>query len=514
MEYGDKAAGILASGCRGPSGETRNPRAASQIFCLPKRKHQRGRSIAYDIIPVQRIKGANPVIALSVRLFADTSEREAHPPRSPVVTVATNEFEAGWGAFASVNDRSRRRSLFATRGLRLGIAFAAVALPLHAFAQLNGRAAGTLQYENNSNVFDLTSGFGTPTTATGRRSDTYYAYGAEFDAQYGWRRQEFYAEASASRYDYQHFSDLDHTGYNFDGGLRWKLAGLWDGRFDVSRTRNMVPFYNLSGNLVGPQSLTLSIMTEQRETAEVGMKLTSVWKLQGSAFTSKTDQPIVGSPNLQLNQKSGTLALNYLGLGGLTSGLSATYLSGDYQGSNNSQFNASFDQTTFGVVAKYKHTRTTFDGQFGYSRRTSGNALDNTSGLTGLIDFTDQLTPRTSLTLKADRLINNYVLNSGSEIDSDLGGGLQWQATYKSAFTVSYTFSYRDFPGQGNNPVGSRRVDIQEYVTFGVTYEPRKWLLIKPYYNAQTRRSTFVGGHFSGTVWGVNLVVQTSDKRK
>ena len=383
---------------------------------------------------------------------------------------------------------------------------------MHAFAQFNGKAAATAQYQSDSNVFDLNSGFGTPSLANGR-SDTYYAYGAQFDSKYNWSRQEFYANASASRYEYKRFTDLDHLGYIFNGGLRWILGPLLDGRLDVMRTRNMVPFYNLAGNVSGLSPLTLSILTEQRETAEIGMPLTTVWRLEGSGFMSKMTQPVVGAPDLQLNQKSGTAALKYLGITGLTSGLSATYLKGDYEGST-TQLNPSYNQITVGLLAKYKRARTTFDGQLGYSRRQSANAFDNTSGFTGLVDFTDQITARTSITLKADRLINNYVLNAGSEIDTDLGGNLVWQATYKSAFTVGYTFSYRDFPGQGNNPVGSRRVDIQEYATFGINYQPRQWLLIKPYYNAQTRRSTLVGGHFSSTIWGVNLVLQTPSKRK
>jgi hypothetical protein len=80
--------------------------------------------------------------------------------------------------------------------------------------------------------------------------------------------------------------------------------------------------------------------------------------------------------------------------------------------------------------------------------------------------------------------------------------------------SVGYTFSYRDFPGQGNNPVGSKRVDIQEFATMEINYQPRRWLFIKPYMNIQTRRSTFVGGHFSSTIFGVNLTVSTPDSRR
>ncbi len=410
-----------------------------------------------------------------------------------------------------MNDRSGRGS--ATSGVRLCCALAACALPSHAFAQFSGKAAATAQYESNSNVFDLNSGFGTPSIADGRRSDSFYAYGGQFEADYAWARQEFYAKASASRYNYQRFTSLDHTGYNLDAGLRWILGPRLDGRFDVLRSRNMVPFYNLSGNVLSISSLRLSILTEQRETADIGYTLNSRWRLEGSAHTSKTEQPVFNNPDLRLTASGASAALDYLGFGWITSGLTAGYLSGDYRGATSTS-NPTYHETSVGLLTKYKRSRSTLDAQLGYSRRTSADNLNSTSGLTGRLEFSDQLTPRTTVTAKVDRKINNYVVNAGSEIDTDLGGSVLWQATYKSAFSAGYTFSYRDFPGQGNNPIGSRRVDIQEYVTFGINYQPFRWLLLRPYYNAQTRRSTFVGGHYSSTTYGLSVSVMTPDNKR
>jgi hypothetical protein len=359
-------------------------------------------------------------------------------------------------------------------GLLVCTALVALALPMRAQAQFTGKASATMQFESNSNVFYLNRGAAPPGgTGDSRRSDTFLAYGAQFDTTYSWRRQEFYATASTTEYDYQHFTQLNHTGYNIDAGLNWKLTEPLDGKLDVTRTRNMVPFYNLSGASV----VELSLVTEQRETARAGLKLNSEWKLEGTAYTSKTDQPVVGAPNLQLKQTATAVSLDYLGVTALTSGLTAGYLSGDYEGSR--------------------------DASIGYTRRTSANGIDSTSGLTGSLDIAEQLTAKTTFTAKAARAINNYVFNAGSEIDSDVGAGLTWQATHKSAVALGYTFSYREFPGQGNNPVGSKRVDIQEYATLDINYQPWRWLLIRPYFNVQTRRSTFIGGHFSSTIFGV-----------
>lgn len=388
-------------------------------------------------------------------------------------------------------------------GLPICTALVALALPIRAHAQFTGNASATGQFESNSNVFALESGFAQPGTNDFRRSDTYLAYGADLDGHYLWGRQQIYAMASTKEYDYQHFTELNHNDYKVDAGLMLKLGELLDGKLDITRTRHMAPFLDLSGSV-----LALSLVTEQRETAQIGLKLNSVWKVEGSAYTSKTDQPIAGAPNLQLTQSSATTAIEYLGVGGLTSGLTAGYLSGNYSGSN-STMDPSYHQSTAGFLAKYKHSRTTFEGQVGYSRRLSSTGIDNTSGVTGLFDVKLQLTPKTSFTAKIDRTINSYFLNSGSEIDTEAGVGVNWQATYKLTTSLGYTFTYRDYPRQGNNPVGADRVDIQEYWSMGINYQPQRWLQIRPYANFQTRRSTFIGGAFNSTIFGVFVTVMT-----
>jgi hypothetical protein len=400
-----------------------------------------------------------------------------------------------------VNHSTCRKARYsAASGLLICAALIALSLPIRAHAQFTGKATATGQFESNSNVFDLNSGFAQPGTNGSRRSDTFFAYGAQFDANYLWGRQQFHASASTTEYHYQRFTELDHNAYNLDAGLNWKLGELLDGKLDVSRTHSMVPFYDLTG------STSLSLITEQKETAQIGLMLGSEWKLEGSAYASKSDQPVPNAPNLQLTQTSGTASIEYLGIGNLTSGLTAGYLSGDYSGSN-ANLNPSYSQSTAGFIANYKHYRTTFDGQIGYSRRVSANGSDNTSGWTGLLDLVHQLTPKTSYTLKIDRTINSYFLNSGSEIDTEAAVTVDWQATYRLGASLGYSFTYRNFPLQGNNPVGSDRVDIQEFANMGFNYRPQRWLMFRPYANVLTRRSTFIGGHYSSTILGVSVTV-------
>jgi hypothetical protein len=390
-------------------------------------------------------------------------------------------------------------------GLLICIALVALALPSRAHAQFVGKASATSQFQSNSNVFDLDSGVAPPGGNGSRRSDTDYSYGAEFDASYLLGQQQFFATASTTEYRYDHFTQLNNNSYNLDAGLNWKLADSLDGKVDVARSHAMVPFENLSGTELG-----LTIATSQTETAEIGLKLGSEWKVEGTATNNRTDEPIPQAPDLRSTQTAGTTSLEYLGYGGLTSGLTVGYSSGDYSSFNQAQ-DSSYTQRTAGLLASYKLSHTTFDGQIGYSSRSSGTGIDNASGLTGSLDFKDQLTPKTSFAVKIDRVINSYLPSLGSEIDTDAGVTANWQATYKVAVAVGYTFTYRDYPSgelPGYAP-SAHRVDYQQYATLGITYQPVRWLMIGPYANVQTRDSNVRGGDFNATVFGITLTAST-----
>jgi hypothetical protein len=387
------------------------------------------------------------------------------------------------------------------------VAIGALALPARAQAQFIGSATATGQFESNSNLFAFDNGATQPGTSGARGSSNDFVYGASLDGAYTWSRQELYATATVKEFDYQQYSDLNHNEYDLDGGLKWQLAELLDGNVEVTRTHAMVPFLDLSGT-----QEALSLLTVQQESFQVGLKLSSEWKLEGSAVTSTTNQPIAGASNQELTQTSGTTSIEYAGFGPFTSGLTGSYLTGDYNGLNGAQ-DSSFSQSTVGFLTNYKFSRTTFNGQVTYTHRTSDDSRDNASGLTGLVSFKDQLTAKTSVVLTLDRAINTYYLNLGSEIDSEAGITVDWQATYKIGTSLGYTFTYRAFPGQAQGPSNAYPVDYQQYVTLAVTYKPVRWLSIAPYANVQTRRSNVFGNNFNATVYGVTLSAKVGEDR-
>ncbi len=289
------------------------------------------------------------------------------------------------------------------------MAFAALALlvmPI-AHAQFKGQAGATMQVESNSNVFDVNSGTPLPAVpGDAHRGDTFLAYGALFGLQYGWRNQQFFASASASKIDYQNNTDLDHTAYKFDAGMKWALGRLLDGKIEISRARDMVPFYDLAGT-------TLSLQTVQREAADATLKVSPEWSVEGAAYTSKQNEPLPEAPNLSLTDTAGTVTVRYLGIARFTGGFNANYDTGSFQGSTVAA-NPDYHQYGAGLTTSYLSPRSTLEGEVGYSRRMSATGTDNTSGVTGKISLLQRLTAKTNVAFTLSRAIESYFLNSGS----------------------------------------------------------------------------------------------------
>ena len=389
-------------------------------------------------------------------------------------------------------DGHRRRALIAAVLLQA---------PWPCLAAVSVDASATARYEYNSNVYDLQGGYAVPGTTDYQHSDRLYTYGAALNANYLWDQQKLFAVLSTTNFRYDQFTQLDHNEYYLDGGLNWKLGRELDGTLEVLRNRTMVAFTNV-------QNAQFVLQTEQRESAKVGFGISPDWRVEGSGYYRTVDQSFFGAPNIDLEESFGQMAVKYMGLAGLTSGLSASYAVGNYTGASAAS-NPSYRQTGAALVATYEPTgRSKFNGAVGYSDRTSGSSANAISGFTGELDYTNQLTGKTSMQVQLSRLINSYIANVSSEIDSIAALNVRWQATYKILVVGAYSWTYRDLPGQGNAPVGSERIDRLQYTSLGVEYEPVRWLSIRPYINVQTRSSNFIGGNFNATAYGLYFTVK------
>jgi hypothetical protein len=396
-------------------------------------------------------------------------------------------------------------------------------MPAAAFAQLALTAAGDVQYEYDSNVFDLQRGFPTP-LGSDAYSDSVIAYGGKLNADYSVSQQQFHLVLAGTEYHYDRFTLLNHSEYTLDGAWNLQFGSLVDGLIEVDRNRTMISLYNLVTNGTNAQPSQLALQTEQRETAKFGLQATPDWRGEIGGYARDVDSPLEGAPDLALRETSGEVAFKYTGTAGLTAGLEGGYLHGDFTG--NTAFVNGVLQNIAPAYHQYSLELTgtdvvsglsTFIGQVGYSSRTAESSgvatgINSVSGVVGLLDYRRAVTGKTIIEASLSRVIATYITEAGSEIDTIGALNANWQATSKIAVTLGYNFTYRDLPDQGTLPgtaVVANRTDRLNFISLTADYNPTEWLLVRPYANYQVRNSTnFVGGNFNATVIGLRFQVQ------
>jgi hypothetical protein len=381
--------------------------------------------------------------------------------------------------------------------------------PLAALAETTLTASAGADYSYNSNVFYVQSGYPVPglNPASGY-GDTYTSYSAEFAFSYQSAQQKLHADVAGSDFRYQKFTQLNRQEYKLDAGWTGTFWSAWNGNLDVLRDRTMVPFLYLTQTTLS--TTTLSLTTLQREQAGLGVQFLPRWRAEASGYSSDTDWPLPGDPNLRLRESEGEALLKYLGTAAVTSGLRVAYTTGTYTGSTNQELNTSYRQWSAGIVADYASGHSSLAANLSYSDRTSPGqqgALNTLSGGTSALSYTNQITGKTSLSVNLTRVFNAYITNQGSSKDNIASVTLDWKASYRIHVKTSYAYDYAQFPGQGNNPIGSDRLDHLQTATLEVDYEPRAWLSIKPYAKYQKRASNLIGGNFDASIYGVTLTL-------
>ncbi|MGH8231202.1 MAG: hypothetical protein ACRESY_05205 [Steroidobacteraceae bacterium] len=388
------------------------------------------------------------------------------------------------------------------------------AFPAVALAQLDFPPPITVQthftpyadaaYELNSNLFDLSDsqpeavGHDGPT-----RSDRVFRARIGFDAAYDWSRQEFFFNGEARRFDYDHFTQLNHDEYLLHGGWKWQIASLLDGLLDVSRERSIVPFLQFDETLVPITQLYLQVQTVG--TASINLQVTPEWRLESQGKINNQDSPRPGLPDLQLRENSIQEAIRYVGFANLSAGIDGSYLQGRF--SNGVFFNEpNYHQTTADLAADYSLSGlSTFHGAIGYTDRQLEQA-GRISGLTGLLSYERQLTGKTSFVVKLSRAINTYISAATPEVDTAAELDVAWNATEKIKVAAGYQWLHSSFSEtQIAGVITASRVDRIQTPTLSVRYQPFDWLLVRPYGQYQTRSSSIDFYSFNGTVYGIEL---------
>jgi hypothetical protein len=365
------------------------------------------------------------------------------------------------------------------------------------------------EVEHDSNIFYLPSNFPVPQGNGGPTfADNWLRSLAGLDATYLWDRQKFFATAEVRRFDYDHFSYLDHTEVLVHAGMDWQLTNLLDGVIDYRHERSAVPFQDLV------DSTQLFLQTEDVGSASINVHVSPEWLLETQAKYRELDSPRPQALDLSLHESSVEESARYLGVAHLSAGLDLKYLNGQYE-NDPSVPTLPYHQGTAQLAAEYDVAGLTrFNGAVGYTRRSQIGG--DVSGITGAIGYQQQITGKTSIDLELNRAVNSYITTAGSEVDSSASLMFVWRATYKINVNAGYTWTENNYPqtpllaGVPLPAVDANRVDHVQLASMEVDYQILHWLSVRSYARYQTRHSNLEDFQYNATSFGIEFQARQS----
>ena len=367
------------------------------------------------------------------------------------------------------------------------------------------------QAEHDSNVFDISSaGQALLEYGDTRRDDTVLRYLGGANARYQIGQQTLHATLEGRRFDYLHFSQLNHYEYLLDGGLDWTLSKVLDGAVDFRQERSMTPFSALSA----PQ---LELQTDRSIGARFNLAVTPDWLLLSGIKNHELDAPVQGTPGFGLRENSNHLDLSYLNLKPFSACVYAEYLRGNYVGIIGPD---QYNQATLALTATYVISGlSNVSANFGYSERKDQTVGPGyMPGYTGSLSYIGKLTEKTRVHLQLFRVISSSadgsntvaganvstgsgtsgssggstgaVVGTGAVVASGFNTSVNWQATFKIAVDADYSLTDSTFEGQGvTGDVESKRKDQDQVATLRISYRPVQWLRIVPFFSYEDRFS-------------------------
>lgn len=356
-------------------------------------------------------------------------------------------------------------------------------------------------YEYNSNIAAVAPGDPANVLQGDPHQDDRIKRGVVgLNARYGWSRQVLMLQAEGRRYNYDHFSRLDHDESLLSANLDWQLASALDGKMVASREHRMADLKARLGS-------ELVLETESDAAGSFNIHIGPDWRLESGARRRNLDSPQPGYPNYGLRETTGDLALKYLGPASWTFGLAGEHVSGDYHGGT---LAPSYRQTSIDGTANYGDGEPTLlKASLGHTTRSdpAANAAD-LSAITGLLSYARKLTGKTSVDVSYQRAVNSYVITAASEVDSIVAMKIDWEATRKLSVVLGYTHTGSTFTGEYVPATNIPRSDQYAAANLDIGYAITRWVTISPYGLYQTRTSNVPYFQYNGAVVGIRLRVQ------
>jgi hypothetical protein len=344
--------------------------------------------------------------------------------------------------------------------------------------------------------------------------DTIRTYLVGATADFDWGLNRLLLSAAGSRLDYNRFSVLDHNESRLAGTFDWYLSSFIDGDLTYSQKRTMSP-------LADSLAETLELQTEKIGNGTVRIHVTPRWRLDLQPTWHQLESPLQEFPDFGFRESGGSVSINYVGIKKLVAGLRESYISGSYHGIVAA---TKYHQTTTELTAHYAVSGfSSFDGQVGYTRRTSslanpdvtlgpgaglGEFLGTISSYTYSLGFHRQLSVKTGVSLLAFRTVDSYVAGANSQISTGGEANVKWEPDVRFSVSLRYRMVKQSIEGAlaiSNFQVRTDRYRVSE---LDIEYRALKWLTLRPYVQREIRASNIHEASYNSTIVGIDLTAR------
>jgi hypothetical protein len=328
----------------------------------------------------------------------------------------------------------------------------------------------------------------------------YYGLGAGLRLNLPVSRQRFEADLSATRYQYDNFSQLDYTGYNARGLWDWRAGNDWYGQVGGGFRQARQTISTQVGFFVP------NLVRYYDGLANARYALTPRWELQ--AGTTVYSYRFVDDALRFANFDSYTwdLGAKYTSLQGNSTGVRLRYDHGEWPNrfaSTAALFGQKYDQYTLSAVLDWRLTPDSrLHGDVGYTSRQREQAVEgNFSGPSGTLTYDLTLSGKSLLRASVyqtrgpfESTIANYTKQTGIDITPS------YQATGKLTFQGIVSYRKIEYLGEALALVDIQRQDKLSIVGVSATYQAMRTVTVTAGVNYQRRTSNVPFGDFKATL--------------
>lgn len=359
-----------------------------------------------------------------------------------------------------------------------GFAVSLLALPMPSQAVLEFTPYVSTQIEHDDNIFrDRDGDEAELIRGDDQRDDTRMRYRAGFTSNYTAGLQKLKLEGFGSKYEYDHFDDLDHKEHNVLGSLDWQIGSLLKGTLEARDRRELQGFETFAG------TSDRSMRDQTDGSLVTKLRVFNDWEIRPRGRITRARYSLDATRNQDLDEEEAALALSYLGRSSLSFGVEAVVTQGEFiRRDPGDGIIEDYDQQTYQIVGSWNPSPVaSMDFSLGASdRNNKGQNVDDDKDVVGSLMLKRGISEKTSIYGGVSRgIYSAQEQGESSVVATSINLGAYWAATPYLTFN---TYAYYAQEEYQDSVIGDdeNREDEVLSIQMSLIWAPRPWINITP----------------------------------